>query len=726
MPVKIKIGPPQLSVHQDYVFMVSDPDGQILTPCDKGLYYLDTRLINAWAMFADGEAWTLLNSGALLPSAARIYATNPPILTAAGTIAEKTLGLVLSRRIDGGMRDDIDITNHNQHDVRFNLEIMIRVDFADLFEVRQQKVARRGKITTEWSPEAQALTNCYRHKDFSRSIKVAASGQQSPMVYANGRLSFYLTLAPGAVWHTSLLYSLADNDTWLEAPEQTLTQFITGTPTGPQDAWRASVLKLQTDNKVFETAYAQALSDMYALRLPVEDLNHVCFVPAAGLPWFVALFGRDTLVISLQNSIIHPEFALATLIALAKWQATERDDYRDAEPGKILHELRRGELAHFHMIPHTPYYGTADATPLYLTTLHTAWMSTGDRDLLTRHIGTAERCLEWIDRYGDRDGDGLQEYETRSPAGLGNQSWKDSGDSVMYLDGSLVKGPKALCELQGYVYDAWLRMACLYDALGRAADAAALRAKAAALYRKFNEVFWNEAEGFYAFALDGDKRPVLSVASNPGHCLWSGIVPPERAGRVVQRLLQPDMSSGWGIRTLSATHKSFNPFNYQTGAVWPHDNGFIALGMKRYGFHAETCEVAEAITRAAGFFVKDQLPELYTGTQRDDASFPVQYLGANVPQGWAAGTIFALLHAMLGYQPDAPNERLYLDPVLPDWMPDLTLRDLRVGGQCFDIRFASRVGVTSFEVLRGDADAVLRRPMTEWHGQLRQPTPSAA
>ena len=257
-------------------------------------------------------------------------------------------------------------------------------------------------------------------------------------------------------------------------------------------------------------------------------------------------------------------------------------------------------------------------------------------------------------------------------------------------------------------------MAQIYEAPGRTDSAAELRAKAGVLFTKFNETFWDEAEGFYAYTLDGDKKPVWSVASNPGQCLWSGIVPPDRARRVADRLMKPDMWSGWGIRTLSAEHKNFNPFNYQTGAVWPHDNGFIAQGMKRYGFHYETCLIAEAITRAAGYFALDQMPELYAGTQRDDSNFPVQYIGANVPQGWAAGSIFSLLQAMLGFQPDAPNKRLYVDPALPDWMNELTVRDLRVGPLTFDIRFARKGVETEFEVTKGAKSAVLRRPMTEW------------
>jgi glycogen debranching enzyme len=446
--------------------------------------------------------------------------------------------------------------------------------------------------------------------------------------------------------------------------------------------------------------------------LPLRGTDHMVFLPAAGLPWFIAPFGRDSLIASLQAMLVYPEFAAGTLDVLARYQATEIDDYRDAEPGKILHELRYGELAYFKLIPHTPYYGTADATPLYLTALHAAWRASGDRSLIERHLQTIEGCLTWIDKYGDRDGDGFQEYQTRSPAGYENMGWKDSGDAVMYLDGTLVRGPKALCELQGYVYDAWLRVAEIYDELGNKPRAAKLRKKAAELFKRFNEVFWDDETGFYAFALDGEKQKVLSVASNVGQCLWSGIVAPERAAAVVKRLLRADMWSGWGIRTLSAKHCAFNPYNYQTGAVWPHDNSLIALGMRRYGFAAEAAAVARAISGAASHFLLNQLPELYAGLQRDPTNFPVQYLGANVPQAWAAGSSFMLLQAMLGIQHDAPRGKLFVDPALPDWLPDVELTDLRLGRHRFNIRFWRDGKDTVFDVLSGNRDAVERRSIT--------------
>jgi glycogen debranching enzyme len=407
------------------------------------------------------------------------------------------------------------------------------------------------------------------------------------------------------------------------------------------------------------------------------------------------------------------------LEVLGSLQAKDKDDYRDAEPGKILHEIRYGELAHFKLIPHTPYYGTADATPLYLITLHAAWRAIGDRGLLERHLETAEGCLSWIDEHGDRDGDGFQEYQTRSPVGYENMGWKDSGDCVVYPDGSLVKGPKALCELQGYVYDAWVRMAEVFDALGKPDRAQALREKAAALFERFNAAFWDEELGFYAYALDGEKKKVLSVASNAGHCLWSGIVPPERAKKVVQRLMAPDMFTGWGIRTLSGENPAFNPYNYQTGSVWPHDNGFIAMGFKLYGFCAEAAQIAHDISKAASYFRLNQLPELYTAFPREETNFPVQYIGANVPQAWAAGSAFMLTQALLGFLPDAPRNKLYIDPSLPSWLPDLAVYDLRIGKHKFDIRFWREGEETAFEVIKGNPKLVERCDLASKVAQLR-------
>jgi glycogen debranching enzyme len=707
MPLSVRVGPEQVAIHRGQTVLVTEPDGQINWPSDKGLYFFDTRVISSWAIYANGEPWDLLNGSAITQHEARFYLTNRMIRTIDGVIPPRRLGLILSRSISGGMHEDLDITNNSLRRVRFQLEIALRCDFADIFEVKSGEIVRRGRITTQWSQGKQQVRTVYRNADFVRAVTVAPGKVKA--VYANGRLSFEIDLDPGEAWHCCLLYKLEDGKTSFPPLDSCVDEYQRTPHAEALADWLRSVLKIRTSNEEFYRLYRQALEDMAALRLPIAGTDNLIFLPAAGMPWFVAPFGRDSLIASLQSMLINPDFARGTLDILGSLQAREEDEYRDAEPGKILHEIRYGELAHFKLIPHTPYYGTADATPLYLITLHAAWRATGDRALLERHLETAEGCLSWIDNYGDRDGDGFQEYQTRSPVGYENMGWKDSGDSVVYPDGSLVRGPKALCELQGYVYDAWLRMSEIFDALGKPDAAEQLRRKAAALFKRFNEAFWDEELGFYVFALDGEKKKVLTVASNAGHCLWSGIVPPERAGRVVRRLMAPDMWSGWGIRTLSALHPAFNPYNYQTGSVWPHDNSIIALGFKRYGFGAEAARIARDISEAASHFQFYQLPELYTAIERDESSFPVQYLGANLPQAWAAGSVFALMQAMLGLQPDAPRGKLYVDPSMPAWLPDLTALDLRVGEARFDIRFWRDGEETQFEVLQGDPKAVQRR-----------------
>ncbi|MDQ2804870.1 MAG: amylo-alpha-1,6-glucosidase [Pseudomonadota bacterium] len=721
MTFKVQVGPPQIAIHQGQTVLVSDPDGGIASPSVNGLYFFDTRLISSWAAYANGQSWDLLNGGAVSYDASRIYLANRAFVTADGIVPVRTIGFVLGRAIEGGLHEDLDLTNHGSTTVKFHLEIALRCDFADVFEVKSDRIIRRGHITTDWADDTQRLTTAYSNADFYRGVTVGPRSGGPRATYANGRLSFDIGLEPGETWHCCLLYDLVDAQRRFPAPLYCEHESAESSHAAAMASWRKEVLNIRTSNEEFYRFFNQAVSDMAALRLPEAELEsgpasqpdgdaeHMSFVPAAGLPWFVALFGRDSLIVSLQNMLIYPSFATATLDVLGRLQATARDDFRDAEPGKILHELRYGELAHFKLIPHTPYYGTADATPLYLITLHEAWRWTGDQGLLARHLRTAEACLEWIDAYGDRDGDGFQEYQTRSPDGYENMAWKDAGDSVPDLDGTLVKGPKALCELQGYVYDAWTRMAEIYDALGRQDRALELREKAQALYQRFNEAFWDEAGGFYAYCLDGEKKPILTVASNPGHCLWSGIVPPERAARVVQRLMSPDMWSGWGIRTLSAKHPSYNPYSYQNGSVWPHDNAIIALGFQRYGFAAEAARIARDISAAASHFELNQVPELYAGTQRDAVGFPVQYLGANVPQAWAAGSAFMLLNAILGLTPDAPNGWLIVDPALPPWLPDVTLLGLRLGGQTLDLRFWREDDATHHEVLKGDQAAVLRR-----------------
>ena len=458
MPFKVQVGPPQIAIHQGQTVLISELDGQINWPSEKGLYFLDTRVVSSWAIYANGEPWQLLNGGAITHYAARISLTNRDFATESGTIAARTLGLSVGRWISSGMHEDLDVTNNSMKPIKFQLEIAIRSDFADIFEVKSNRIVRRGRIVTEWLPALQRLRTTYRNRDFGRAVTITALRTSAETTYANGRLSFEVALEPGEAWHSCILYTLEDGSRHFDPPRDCIGHCEESEHAERLADWLQTVAKIQTSNEEFYRLFRRALEDMAALRLPIETTDRKAFLPAAGLPWFVAPFGRDSLIAALQNILIYPQFARGALDVLGSMQATEDDPYRDAEPGKIFHELRYGELAHFKLIPHTPYYGTADATSLHLITLHSAWRATGDSALLERHLETAEGCLSWIDNYGDRDGDGFQEYQTRSAVGYENMAWKDSGDAVVYPDGSLVKGPKALCELQGYVYNAWIRM----------------------------------------------------------------------------------------------------------------------------------------------------------------------------------------------------------------------------------------------------------------------------
>ena len=686
MGVEIALGPPVLSINHGATFMVTDLGGEIQADTDQGVFADDTRFVSYYAIFANGLSWQRLNSAATSYYEARVYLMNDVVPTEDGDIPEGALSLVIDRTVSDGIHEDLDVANHGLVPVRFNLEIALRSDFADLFEVKREHLVRRGRIITRWHPWRAELETAYANRDFRRRLVYRLLNSGSPPSYANGRVTFELDLAPGATWHTCCHY-LLDRGEAVRAPRRGCQHDGVASEDALQDRWLSGATKVTSANEDVYRVYRRSVDDMGALRLYDHDFGPDLWIPAAGVPWYVALFGRDALIASLQNAIVQPALARGALKKLAELQATERDDRRDAEPGKIPHEVRSGELAHFHLIPHTPYYGTADATPLYLIALHEAWRWLGDDTLLREHRETALRCLEWIDQSGDLDGDGFQEYRTRSPQGYENMGWKDASDAVVYPDGRQVPAPKALCELQGYVFDAWLRMAEVFDALGEPERAVALRGKARGLRAAFEDRFWCEDLGFYAFALDPEKQPVRTIASNVGHCLWSGIASPERAARVVQRFFEPDLWSGWGIRTLSARNPAYNPFSYQRGSVWPHDNGIIALGFKRYGFAAEAARVARDVSEAASSFVYYRLPELYAGVERRPGTFPVLYKQANVPQAWAAGSVFHLLQAILGLRGDAPRGRLYVDPELPRWLPEITLHGLAIGEARVDLRF---------------------------------------
>ncbi len=723
MAYEITVGPPQLTINAGECVLVTDTDGQVRQPSDCGLFYRDTRLISDWTIEVNGRPWQLLSSAATSHFAVQIVLANPALPSDGAELPPRSISLTVSRILGlGGLRETLVLRNHNRIAVRLSLTVQLRCDFADIFDVKSRRIVSRGNTVSHWCADEGRLETVHTNGRFRRGASVCpADGSPRPEL-RDGALSFMAELAPQGAWSAELMYQAIDGEERLRAPRASFAGQDDSELARTLECWRSQAIRLHTPYAPLQSLYDRSVDDLAALRLPLEGTDATRFVPAAGIPWFAALFGRDSLITALQTMAVYPAFAQGALEILALHQADDTDESRDMQPGKMPHELRRGELSELGLGPYRPYYGSADATLLYPVLLHDAWRFTGDKGLLEKHLATAERCLEWMDRYGDLDGDGFQEYQRKAEGGAENQGWKDAGNGILDTDGEDVPAPKATCELQGYAYQALLGMAEIFEALGRPERAADLCGKAGVLYDRFNAAFWDEEQQFYALCLDPLKRRVMSVASNPGHLLWSGIVPPERARLVVRRLLAPDMWSGWGIRTLSSAHPAYNPLDYQLGAVWPHDNGLIALGFKRYGFHAEAAQVAKGLIDAGCRFLLSRLPEVFAGISREDSPFPVQYLGANVPQAWAAGSVFCFVRGLIGANVDVDDRILYVDPFLPEWLPELRLDGILFGTQSVGVRVWREHGRTEAELTNDSDIQLMRGPFREAFGQAgRQP-----
>ncbi|GAC1303321.1 MAG: glycogen debranching N-terminal domain-containing protein [Ktedonobacteraceae bacterium] len=722
MTTEIKVGPPVITISQGRTFMVTTQSGMILPASDQGLYAVDTRFLSFYQLYINRVPLNVVNSSQLTFYASRFHLTNPTINTEGGVIDANTLNVTINRTVSDSLHEEFEVINYMGKKVQFLLELAIRADFADIFEVKSHNIIQRGQTETIWHKHQKKLRTAYDDKDFHRAISYQITNCSSPLGYANGRIFFEVELEQNQSWQmcADLLLEHGE-DVKKPAPgacsyghqgsaSQGATPSPKAEPTSDFDArqarWQARCTAVTTSENTLYRTYQQAILDMGALRIYDMDVSDDAWVPAAGVPWFVTLFGRDSLTVSYQNMLIPPDFARGALKRLAEHQAKERDDWRDAQPGKIMHELRSGELSHFHKIPFYPYYGTADATILYLIVLSETYRWTGDVSLLKEYRQVAEDCLDWIDHYGDLDGDGFQEYKTFSSLGYENLAWKDAGDSVVYADGNQVKQPKGTCELQGYVYDAKVRMAEVFQVLGDDAGAQALKQQAETLKRNFNKVYWMEDEGCYAFALDPEKKLATSVASNAGQCLWSGIADQGKAERTARRLMQEDMFSGWGIRTLSSKNPAYNPYSYQRGSVWPHDNGIIAAGFKRYGLVNEANQVIRAMFDAIKCFEADRPPEVFAGLKRKgNMDFPVLYpAGANIPQAWATGSIFMMVQTILGIRADVPHKRLFVQPTLPEWLPEIKLEHMRVGPCSMTLRFWREGKDSRWEVREMTAD----------------------
>jgi len=711
--VEISVGPPVVSTHYNDEFVVCEMSAEMSSTKEQGYFAADTRLVSGYRLKLGGSAPILLNAAAVADHSARFEFTNPPIVGADGRdVREQSLHLRLDRTVGPGVHEDYSLTNHGRDSVVVDVEVSLESDFADLFDVKVHRRIRRGSIHSVWDEKNSVLITRYQNGAFDRSLVVEVHNAGSDPEFANGGLLFRITLEPKTSWHTCLWW-IAVIDGVERRVIRPCGQLLVG-DVGNEAArrrWVGEATIFETSNGNVTAALRQAVDDLSALRLHRHDQlaaarsddDPNAWVPAAGIPWFVSLFGRDALTVSFQSLAVSPRFALGSLHALAALQADCYDDNRDMQPGKIEHEARHGELAALGLIPHTPYYGTHDATPLYVLVAALAWRWHGDAEELRLIRPHVERCLQWIARDGDVDQDGLQEYKTRAPNGYYNQGWKDSHDGIVMADGSSAKLPIALCENQGLVVAAKRAWAdVVEEAFDEVAEARQLRFEAERLASQIEELFWWEAEGTYYLGLDGDKRPIESVASNPGQLLWQRAVDPGRAARVVRRLLADDMWSGWGIRTLSADHVAYDPLSYQLGSVWPHDNAIIAAGFRAYGFNAEAAQVAAAIFDATAMFASQRPPELFSGLGRDPGGFPVQYLGANVPQAWSSGALVHLVTMILGLEADSASRVLRVRPALPEWMDQVTLRQLRVGDSSIDLRVTRHADTShTVEVLAG-------------------------
>jgi glycogen debranching enzyme len=708
MTLPVQVGPAAITINRDDRVVVCAPDGRLEPDAEHGFFARDTRFVSGWSLALNGRRPLLLNSSPVQFFSSRYEFTNDVLHDPSGPIEPRTISLRLDRTVAGGVHEDYDVVNYGRRPVRLTIEIELDSDFADIFDVKRGEIVRRGTLNTRWFPGRSELRTVYQNGDFRRELVVEVDRASSRAQFANGRLVFVATIAPKDVWHTCVKWLPV---TGAGRRPAVLDCNAIAEPLRELRPSRLPVVRLEAPNEAVRHAWDQAIADLEALRLEDPAFERSVVIPAAGVPWFVTLFGRDSLVVSWQVVAGYPEFAVGALRRLSALQASGDDPERDMEPGKIPHEIRHGELAQLGILPYTPYYGTHDATSLFVIVLSLLHDWVGDRGIVDRYLPAADAAMRWIDAFGDRDGDGFQEYATRSSRGYRNQGWKDAFDAVPHADGSLAPLPVALVELQGYAYDAKRRLAGLYELVGRDRDAHRLATEAAALFDRVNDAFWWESEGTYYLGLDGDKRPIRTVASNAGHLLATGIVPPDRAPLVVRRLMASDMYSGWGIRTLSSDHAAYNPFSYHTGSVWPHDNAIIAEGFRRYGFDAEAAEVARGLFDAAARLVAYRLPELFAGLPRQAGSFPVQYLGANVPQAWAAGGVLQLVGTLAGIhaQSGLRGSVIVVDPALPPWLPELTLRNLRAGRGWVSLRLTGR----AVEVLENTTGFRIQTPSND-------------
>jgi glycogen debranching enzyme len=682
-----------VAILEGNTFVVSDRRGDIeaspATP--HGLFVDDTRFLSRWVLTIDGQRPAILSTDDVEYFEAQFF-----LAPSSGTVyIDAVLSLMRKRTVARGFIETLIVGNHSSTTVDIEMRIQVDADFADLFEVKDALLHKKGTRYRRIEPDRLVLG--YRRETYVRETWIVAPGASVD----EGGVTYRLRLQPHGEWSTRLEVRVVSSS---EAVRRGATdRLATREERQKRVAYTlAEAPQVLTEWPDLIQTYQRSVVDLAALRY--FSLLAPGSLPAAGLPWFMAVFGRDSLITSLQALPFAPSLAETTLRVLAARQGTRVDAFRDEEPGKILHESRIGEMTAFAERPHSPYFGSADATPLFLVLLDEYELWTGDSGLVRQLEQPARAALEWLDDYGDRMRNGYISYQRRNEeSGLENQCWKDSWNSIVFRDGSLAALPRACCEIQGYAYDARMRCARLARTFWKdAALAARLEERAGDLKERFNRDFWMPERECFALAIDGDGRQVDSITSNIGHLLWSGIVDTDKAPQVVQHLMSERLFSGWGVRTMAEGEGGYNPIGYHVGTVWPHDNSIIALGLTRYGYREESARIAFGILQAAPYF-KHRLPEVFAGYPRQRTQFPVEYPTACSPQAWAAGAPLLFIRTLLGLEPR--GDRLTVDAALPPGMEWLEVRGLR-----------GRWGVV---------DAVGRRPTVPTHHDEARTAPES-
>ncbi len=669
-------------------FLSTTLSGDIMPPGapDAGLFYDDTRFLSRLELRVGGYRTVVLSSSTEQTFVSQIELTTGQItLRETYEIPENTVHIRREQLLASDIfYDHLTFENFNFNDVKLAIELAFEADFMDVFQVRGVARQRLGHYYKPIVHSDSIIFHYCGLDGVTRNTAVRFSPEPEHVDGTTAR--WQLPLAPFKRFQLQCTV----------VPQVAGKHCRAGRPDFPQQvrsrreafaAWEERSTHFNSNNRIFEQMLGTSKGDFHALQIP-EGKEHVI---AAGIPWFATMFGRDSILAAYQSLLLSPRLASETLRVLARFQGDKHDDWRDEQPGKILHEFREGEMTRANEVPFSPYYGSVDATPLWLILLSETYNWNADEQLVADMLPHAYRALEWIERYGDLDGDGFVEYQRRSPRGLANQGWKDSWDAIMHRDGQIAKAPIALCEVQGYVYEAKYRMASLLRAFGDSATADKLKKEATEMARRFEKAYWMPSRGFYALALDGEKRQAQVVSSNPGHLLFTRMLTQERARTITKRFMRPDMFSGWGWRTMSQEERVFNPLSYHRGSVWPHDNSIVAHGMALYEFREPANEIFNALFQAALNFRDYRLPELFCGIERREYDEPVQYPVSCSPQAWASGAVFLFLTSVLGIRPSAPRRELNIvSPTLPPFLDQLNIRNMQVGGSRVDLDFTRR------------------------------------